>query len=310
MALLMAEHEMERGVNAEVIAFAERVRDAQSAELETLRAAEKQLVEAEEGLPAAPRDPHSEADMAIMLELAGEELDRMFLIEMIEHHASGLAPAHRAVPHLTRTDLRSMANQIFAAQAREIGEMRAALAVLGVEDSGQDEGPATPNRVDLSLFGDRRIPLTPNGDTAFVDFFIPHHEAAIEMAEHVITHGMDAEVSAMAEAVVETQAAEVKLMRDLRTELEGSGEPPMMEVDPHADVDMPVMMRISGQDLDRMFLEEMIAHHAAGLPTAHRARPHVKRPELAALATAMYLAQADEIGKMTRSSRQWLSEHN
>lgn len=298
MAIDMAEQVVERGADDAVQALAQQIIDAQTAELEILTTARSELMGMQDAPPPAPADPHADADMTHMMAMSGAELDRMFLLDMIQHHASGLPPAHRALPELQRTDLRELATQIWDAQAQEIGEMRALLTTLGVEEAGEDMAPAAAARPDFGLTGDRRVPLTPADDVQFVDFFISHHEMAIMMAEHVIENGSSPEVIQMAQTMRDAQAAELETMRAARMAVAGSAEPPEMPADPHADPEMQEMMMMTGEALDRMFLEEMITHHAAGLPTAHRAQPHVMRPELLQLADDMFLTQAEEIGEM------------
>ena len=61
---------------------------------------------------------------------------------------------------------------------------------------------------------------------------------------------------------------------------------------------MMAMMAATGTELDRIFLTEMIPHHAAGLPIAHRSVPHVQNEQLRTLAAHMYQAQSEEIGAM------------
>jgi uncharacterized protein (DUF305 family) len=235
--------------------------------------------------------------MEFMAGLSGAELDEMFLVDMIPHHAAGLPPAHRAEPRLQREDLQNLATDIFDAQSEEIGEMRELLEQLGISEGGEDRAAAAEDRPDFGLDGDRRVPLTPN-DLDFVNFFISHHEMAIQMAEHEIENGETVEVSALAETIRSQQTEELQTLRAVRTTLAGSAEPPPMPADPHADPEMMEMMNASGLELDRMFLTEMIPHHASGLPTAHRARPHVQNEDLRALADDMYLAQSEEIGEM------------
>jgi uncharacterized protein (DUF305 family) len=140
--------------------------------------------------------------------------------------------------------------------------------------------------------------LTPADDIEFVDFFITHHEMAIMMAQQVVARGEDPEVRSMAEAVIESQTTETEQMRSIRATLAGSAEPPAAPPDPIAEPEMAEMMETSGSDLDRMFLVEMIPHHAAGLPTAHRAKPHVQNETLRAMADDIYQTQAEEIGSM------------
>tara|TARA_B100001750_G_scaffold224785_1_gene216161 strand:- start:7624 stop:7998 length:375 start_codon:yes stop_codon:yes gene_type:complete len=58
--------------------------------------------------------------------------------------------------------------------------------------------------------------LEPTGDVD-VDFMrgmIPHHEAAVSMAEIVLQHGEDAQVRTLAEQVITTQKAEIDMMKE------------------------------------------------------------------------------------------------
>jgi uncharacterized protein (DUF305 family) len=298
MAIDMANEEVERGGNAEVQALAQRIVDKQTQELDTLQAAVTAIGSTQPAPPNTPEDPHTTADMHYMAGLSGVELDKMFLLDMIPHHAAGLPPAHRAEPRLQRTELKTMATGIFEDQASEIGEMRTLLEQLGVDEAGEDRAAAIPDRADFGLEGDRRVPLTPASDLEFLDFFISHHEMAIQMAEHEVDRGENAEVIALAESVRTQQIEELETMRGIRTDVGGSAEPAPMPPDPHADPEMVQMMNASGTELDRMFLTEMIPHHAAGLPPAHRATPHVQTEQLRTMATDIYQAQAEEIGAM------------
>jgi uncharacterized protein (DUF305 family) len=295
MAIEMAEHEVAHGSAADVKAMAQAVIDAQTAEVETLMMIRAKL-DGEVAPP--PQDPHAMAEMEAMQGMSGAELDAMFLLEMIPHHASALGPAHRALPYLENTSLKDMAADIIAAQAEEIGELRARLLEEGAMGAGEDHAPASAGRPDFGLEGDRRVPLTPEDDVTFIDFFVPHHQMAIEMADHVIAHGSDPTVKAMATTMKETQTREVELMLDKREELAGSAEPEPMPADPHATQEMQEMMQLEGAELDEMFLREMIVHHSTALPTSHRAKPHVMDAELRELADAMFDDQAREVGEM------------
>ena len=139
MAIDMATMEAKHGASAEVKALASNIADAQATELKTLEAA---LADSNESLPpAAPADPHVEADMAEMSSLTGTALDMMFLMDMIPHHAAGLAPARRALASLRRPELVTLAKSIFSKQSEEIGTMRQMLTDMGSADAGEDPSP-------------------------------------------------------------------------------------------------------------------------------------------------------------------------
>jgi uncharacterized protein (DUF305 family) len=131
----MAMMVIDRGARCEVKALAQRIKDAQTAEIAKMKAARQQLAGSPDS-PAPPPDPHMMADLAKMMTLSGAELDSMFLREMIPHHAAGLPPSHRSLPRLQRADMRQLALDIFSAQSKEIGEMHELLEAGPASDGG------------------------------------------------------------------------------------------------------------------------------------------------------------------------------
>jgi len=295
MAIEMASQELERGGRQDVRAMAEQMVSNQSAEVETLRAALADLTNVA-APPPMPDDPHVAADLDRLRSLSGQQLDAEFLREMTTHHASALAPAHRA--QLQRPDLQNLAKNITETQAREIGEMRAMLDDLGVSDAGEDTAPLTAGRPDMGLIGDRRVSFTPGSDLDFVDFFIAHHQMAIDMADQEIARGENPAVQSLAQDIKAAQSREIQIMQTVRTTEAGSADPTPMPDDPHMKPDMQSMSQMRGSALDEMFLRDMIPHHAAGMPTASRAKPHVTEPALQQMADDIFRAQGTEIGKM------------
>ncbi len=78
--------------------------------------------------------------------------------------------------------------------------------------------PATKALIDANqaMMSDMMAPamLTGNPDKDFIAMMIPHHEGAIAMAKVVLEYGHDADVRALAEAIVKGQSGEVQWMKD------------------------------------------------------------------------------------------------
>jgi uncharacterized protein (DUF305 family) len=303
-AIDMATIEIDHGSSAPVKEMAQQMKTSQMDEIAAMRAARQALTGVADS-PPPPADVHMDADMHVMMTLAGAQLDKVFLEEMIQHHAAALPSAHRAPPNLSRSDLKTLAASIYDAQSREIGEMKMLLGDPtggAPAHSGAADGGVAQDRdytgVDVSPTGDRRISYTPGDDVAFIDFFVPHHQSAIEMATMVIDRGSRTEVKALAQSLKDAQTTEIAMMRAARQALTGQADSPAPPPDPHMDADMTAMAGLSGAPLETRFLMDMIPHHAAGLSPAHRGRPDLQRSDLRQLALDIFAAQSREIGEM------------
>lgn len=144
--------------------------------------------------------------------------------------------------------------------------------------------------------GGAHAPIPPD-DVAFIDAMVPHHQGATLMADMVLQRGAKAEIKTMAQQMKDTQTQEIALMRTARQQLSGSADTPA-DTDPHMQADMEHMKSLSGAELDRMFLADMIPHHAGAIEVAHRALPNLKRADMRSLAMSIVSSQAKEVGHL------------
>lgn len=287
-AIEMAQLVVTKGERADVREMAQKVVTKQTAEIEQMRAARSALTGSAESKPPPP-DAHMTADMDRMKTMSGSMLDEMFITQMIGHHAAGIAPAKRAVANLTRDDMRTLARNIAADQAKEIGALNDMRKTMPEESKAGGE---------MSLEGDRRVALTPGSDVVFIDFFMPHHAMAMKMAQMVVDRGSSERVRALAKRIVDAQSLEIATMREARRALTGS-DVVTAPNDARMEADMQRMMAATGEALDAMFISEMIPHHAAGLPAAMRATPYLAREDMRKMSRDIFAAQAKEIGELS-----------
>ncbi|MCY1004567.1 DUF305 domain-containing protein [Nannocystis pusilla] len=140
----------------------------------------------------------------------------------------------------------------------------------------------------------------PRSDVEFIDAMVPHHEMAVEMSNKELADGTDPEVQAMAQGMHDAQLAEIAQMKAVRAELTGSDEVPerhdaqMQQM----EADMKKLAAASGAEVDRVFVEEMLPHHAGAITMAHEALPYLEREDMRQLAHKIIRDQAAEIGQL------------
>lgn len=69
-------------------------------------------------------------------------------------------------------------------------------------------------------------------------------------------------------------------------------------MDMHVEQDMALLMAATGAEVDRLFLDHMIPHHAEAISIAHRALPNLQRADTRQIAQKAISDQAKEIGEM------------
>ncbi|HYF74209.1 MAG TPA: DUF305 domain-containing protein [Nocardioides sp.] len=173
---------------------------------------------------------------ARVAEPAHNHADLAFAAEMVPHHEQGVRLADMVAQHGVAPRFAELAGQIAAGQTAEIEEMEAWLTAWDEEPAGGEEQTDDETLMKRSLTGAMRgMMRTRMGPwalgaeelEAMVDCpstrfeerwlrtMITHHQGAISMARHEITHGAYPPAIALAEQVITTQQAEVEQMRQL-----------------------------------------------------------------------------------------------
>ena len=170
----------------------------------------------------------------------------------------------------------------------------AAITAL-VAACGGDEGSSSANSEATGI------------DRAFVEAMIPHHESAVEMAEMAQRRARHTEVKALAEAIVETQSAEIDTMKTMSAEMEKAGVKKGdlgMDME-HMGMGGDIASLEEAEPFDREFIDLMIPHHQGAVRMARMQLDEGKDREVRELAQAIIDAQAKEIDEMNTWRVDW-----
>jgi uncharacterized protein (DUF305 family) len=160
-------------------------------------------------------------------------------------------------------------------------------------------------------------PADADYDLRFIDAMIPHHEGALVMAEQALQNSQRPEIKALANAILQTQAAEIEQMQAWRKSwypdapdtpmawhTAGNHMMPMTESQ-RAAMRMDMSLGAADADFDRRFLDAMIVHHEAAVVMAQDLQTKSTRPEMKQLATDIIAAQQQEITQMKAWKESW-----
>jgi uncharacterized protein (DUF305 family) len=161
----------------------------------------------------------------------GSTADISFAQLMIPHHQQAVQMAELAITNASSPDVQKLAEQIKAAQDPEIQAMESWLATWGVGDQMQGMDASAPANGDMggmdmggmSASGmmtqqdlDKLAKTTgADFDRMWLQMMIAHHQGAVTMAQQVLDTTSNADVQALAQAVVDGQTTEIDTMQQL-----------------------------------------------------------------------------------------------
>jgi uncharacterized protein (DUF305 family) len=146
---------------------------------------------------------------------------------MSVHHAQAVEMAEIVRDKTESEEVRLMATDMALTQQGQIGRMQGwldawelpatgaepAMFWMGHPTEGRMPGMASPEEIE------RLQSLPPDeADKLFFRLMIPHHQAAVPMAEAVIEESDRPEVENLARAIAASQPGEVQLMKDMLEE--------------------------------------------------------------------------------------------
>ncbi|MDX2256091.1 MAG: DUF305 domain-containing protein [Pseudanabaenaceae cyanobacterium bins.39] len=177
---------------------------------------------------ALPMHHHSGGMMShdsMDLGVADAEYDLRFIDGMTPHHQGAIAMAQDVLKNSQRPELRKLANEIIAAQDKEIAQMaewrkawypKAGDKLVMWHASMNHSMEMSPEfrknmmmTMDLGAADDQF-------DLRFIEAMIPHHEGALVMAKDAIAKSKRPEIKKLAQDILNSQKAEIEQMQAWR----------------------------------------------------------------------------------------------
>ena len=157
-----------------------------------------------------------------------------FARDMQTHHDQGVEMAMLIYERTDDDDVRLLAYDIATTQAQQSGQMYGWLSIWNApqysseppmswmsehDEHGGSGGGPMPGMASPEQLDQLRSAEGPAADRLFLELMIDHHQGAVEMADAVLALSDDPDVTSLAGSIVQSQTAELKLLRELLTDV-------------------------------------------------------------------------------------------
>jgi uncharacterized protein (DUF305 family) len=134
----MAKVEVQKGKNPQVKELAQRIIDAQGAEIQQMTTIAKNTFNFTPSTQMMAMT-HEMMGMTVTMDMAADmrelesatDVDKTFLQMMLPHHASAIVMADQEVRRGSNAEVKAIAQKIISDQAKEIGEIQQLLTTIG-----------------------------------------------------------------------------------------------------------------------------------------------------------------------------------
>lgn len=169
--------------------------------LTTKRHGNKETIKTEDPPETMTSEMHGIHNMEVLTE-------QKFLQGMIPHHQEAVDSAMTIITRSENPEVKKLAEAIVTAQEKEIADMKS-WHMTWYNEAYTANDSYTPMMPDLSTLSGKEL------DQAFLEGMIEHHMGALMMAQQVSPNIEHQEIAALAQAIAETQSAEIITMRIL-----------------------------------------------------------------------------------------------
>ena len=149
------------------------------------------------------------------LKLTGDP-DLDFIAGMLPHHEGAIVMSESILPTLTNPAVHKLALNIIKSQKEEVVYMKHWLAThkeipLAQRDIANSQEMMTKSMKIMHNMMEVKLTGHPNVD--FIAGMIPHHEAAVEMAEVIMPYLKDQSTKTLAQSIIKSQQQQISFMK-------------------------------------------------------------------------------------------------
>lgn len=141
--------------------------------------------------------------------------DQEFIDAMVPHHEMAVMMADMVLKNGSDAHVKAMAQMMKDAQNAEIAELKETRERL----TGSDE---VPEMHDPHMDEDMDMMEAASGaalDRMFLEHMLPHHAGALQIAHNALPNLAEANLKAMAEMIIDSQAEEIGMIHDMLNEM-------------------------------------------------------------------------------------------
>lgn len=149
-------------------------------------------------------------------------------------------------------------------------------------------------------------------DRYFIANMIAHHQGAVDMANLALKNAKHQEIKILSKAIITAQASEIADMKLWQSQWGYPVSEGEMMMDHSAmgmeDANAGMMNQLNGKtgdEFDKAFLEQMIAHHQSAINMAAPGKTNAQHQEVKDLTAAIVTAQTKEIQQMNQWQKAW-----
>lgn len=151
-----------------------------------------------------------------------------------------------------------------------------------------------------------KAPTTGDSTLDFLYEMIPHHEAAVSMAENLLDYGSNPEVKKLAATIIREQLSGVKQMKELLDRLKNNPQVDKKKEEEYLKGYKTAYKKMMEEmeaaeptgNIDQDFLEEMIPHHEGAVAMASNVLKYTNNKELQKLANQIIANQSKQMKQM------------